>query len=73
MQSRIIYTAKVHIVAEIAKISGIFFASKATKGRAQYDSVTDVIKNYDNYFAESRKECIFATRKFMFSDGVHKF
>ena len=31
-------------------------------------SVTDGIKNYEKCFAESRKECIFATRKFMFSD-----
>ena len=38
-----------------------------------YDSVTNGTKNNEKYFVESRKECIFATRKFMFSVGVHKF
>ena len=38
-----------------------------------YDSVTNGTKNNKNYFVESRKECIFAARKFMFSGVVHKF
>ena len=38
-----------------------------------YDSVTNGTKNNEKYFVESRKECIFAAKKFMFSGVVHKF
>ncbi len=57
---------KLLLQRRVGMFSGIFFASKATKGRALHDSVTNGTKNYDNYFVVSRKECIFAARKFMF-------
>jgi hypothetical protein len=54
--------AKVRIVAIFAKYLGYSapFCDEWTK-------------YYDYYFVESRKECIFATRKFMFPVGIHKF
>ena len=38
-----------------------------------HNSVINGMRNYENYFVEWWKDCIFATWNFMFPDLIHRF